>query len=240
MPTTLRLLTYNVHRCIGVDRRFDPERIARVIEAERVNVAAIQELDVIEHGVDQARWLSERLGMHVHFVAAREARGGFYGNALLSNLPAELVKQAALPKLGRREARAAQWVRLDVEGRSINVLNTHLGLARAERSRQLDCLLGHEWMESLDCNGATVLLGDLNATPRSRELSRGCEGRLRDAAAVARSGRAGPTWPALLPLLRLDHVLASRDLEVEWIGVPAGLARVASDHRPVVAEIVVP
>jgi endonuclease/exonuclease/phosphatase family metal-dependent hydrolase len=85
-----------------------------------------------------------------------------------------------------------------------------------------------------------VLLGDLNATPRSRELVHGCRGRLRDAAAVARRGRAGATWPALVPFLRLDHVLASSDVAVNWIGVPAGLARFASDHRPVVAEIDVP
>jgi endonuclease/exonuclease/phosphatase family metal-dependent hydrolase len=233
-------LTYNVHRCIGMDRRFDPERVARVIEAAGVDLAAVQELDVLEDGVDQARWLADRLGMSMYFVAAREAQGGLYGNALFSKLPLELVKQASLPTFARRESRAAQWVRVDVGGRRLNVVNTHLGLVRAERLRQLDCLLGPEWTERHDCDGATILLGDLNATPRSRELTHGCRGRLRDAASVARRGRARATWPALAPFLRLDHVLASSDLEVDWVGVPSGLARVASDHRPVVAEIIVP
>ena len=237
MRARLRLLTYNVHRCIGIDRRFDPERVARVIEAARVELAALQELDVLEHGVDQARWLSERLGMTMHFVAARAARGGLYGNALLSRVPVELVKQGALPAVRHAETRAAQWARVTLGGSVVNVVNTHLGLGRSERASQLECLLGPEWTSRGDCNGATLLVGDLNATPGSRELGRGCLGRLRDAASIARSGRAGATWPALAPLLRLDHVLASPELAVDAIRVPGGLARFASDHRPVVAEV---
>lgn len=148
MPTIFRLMTYNVHRCIGVDRRFDPERVARVIEGQRVQLAALQELDALEaqiDGLDPARWLAERLGMSFHFVAARPTHGGHYGNAIFSRLPLDVVKQAALPTRPPAEARAAQWARVFVDGMVVNVVNTHLGLAQIERLRQVDCLLGPKW-----------------------------------------------------------------------------------------------
>ncbi len=238
MPRTLRILTYNVHSCVGVDGRHDPERIASVIELAKVDVAALQELDVAgRFGIDQPHWLADRLEMSCQFVAARPSAEGAYGNALLSRLPLSLVQHGPLPCLPGREARAAQWARVELGEHMVEIINTHLGLARGERLGQAECLTGAGWSGGPDWGVHAVLCGDLNALPRSRVL--GVLGRqLRDAARVV--GRTSATFPSRFPLFRLDYVLASRGLEVLEVSIPShALVRVASDHRPVLAELAI-
>ena len=90
---TLRVMTYNVHRCVGVDKRLDLERVAEVIAAARPDVVALQELDVGRRrtkGVDQAHGLAELLGMRSHFNAALHVEEERYGDAILTALPERL------------------------------------------------------------------------------------------------------------------------------------------------------
>jgi endonuclease/exonuclease/phosphatase family metal-dependent hydrolase len=230
-----RILTYNVHSCVGADGRHAPERIAQVIEAARVDVAALQEVDAAgRFGIDQPRWLAERLGMSCAFVAARPSAAGAYGNALLSRLPFELIRHGALPCPPGRETRAAQRVRLALAGHTIDILNTHLGLGRGERLGQATCLAGDDWRGGAE---HSILCGDLNALPRSRVLRLLGQG-LRDTARVAARPRA--TFPSRFPLLRLDYVLASSSLCVLHVETPTDpRVRIASDHRPVIAELAI-
>ena len=106
-----RILTYNVHRCLGTDGRLSPERIADVIAAYEPDVVALQELDVgrlRSGGVDQAHAIARALGMHVHFHASLRVLEEQYGNAILTHRPSQLVKAEALPGLGEApEPRAA-------------------------------------------------------------------------------------------------------------------------------------
>jgi endonuclease/exonuclease/phosphatase family metal-dependent hydrolase len=231
-------MTYNIRRCVGFGGRQDPERVARVIESAQVDAAALQEVDALDQdGGDQARWLAERLGMYFSFVAARPVAGGHYGNAWLARAPLEVAREGALPCRSGFEARAVQWVRVDVGGWRLNLLNTHFGLDRRGRLEQADCLIGSDWTGSAECSGHTVLCGDLNALPHSAVLRR-LTRRLRDAARVAPRRRGRATWPALAPVMRIDYVLASREIRVLSVEVPRDrLARVASDHRPVVVEL---
>jgi endonuclease/exonuclease/phosphatase family metal-dependent hydrolase len=238
VTAAFRVLTYNVHACVGTDGRHAPERIARVIERAGADVAALQELDAEgRFGVDQPRWLAERLQMSFHFVPARPSSGGRFGNAILSRLPIEHVRHAPLPCLPGREPRAAQWVRLSVSGTEIDLVNTHLGLARSERSRQAACLMGADWIGDGSRVRPAVLCGDFNALPRSlvmRKLLRS----FRDTWMIAASRKGRATFPSALPLFRLDYVLASADLLVREVRVEqTKLSRVASDHLPLIAEI---
>jgi len=241
----LRLLTYNVHRCQGTDRRLSPARIAEVIARCRPDVVALQELDIGRartRWVDQAGSIAHRLGMDVHFHPALQSDGELYGDAILTALPARLVKAGLLPALAvarRLEPRGALWVAVEVEGVAVQIVNTHLSLIGRERVRQVAALLGPEWLGRSDCLGPKILLGDFNAVPRSTAYQ-AITHTLADAQRLlAPARRPIPTFPARLPTLRLDHVFVSQDsVRVTAVEVPRSLlTRVASDHLPLVVDL---
>ncbi|MDY6924370.1 MAG: EEP domain-containing protein, partial [Pseudomonadota bacterium] len=117
-----RLLTYNVHRCVGVDRRLDVDRIAGVIAEYEPDIVCLQELDVgrARTGmVDQASAIAERLAMTYHFHAAMTVEAEEYGDAILTLRPERLVKSGALPTLRGipgLEPRGALWAAIDIDG----------------------------------------------------------------------------------------------------------------------------
>ncbi len=238
----IRILTYNVHRCVGTDRRLDVGRIAAVVEALEPDIVALQELDVgraRSGGVDQAHEIAERLDMTFHFNAAVRVEEEQYGDAILTCHPERLVKAGALPGLDARlmlEPRGALWVAIEIEGRTLQVINAHLGLVPREQQLQAAALAGRNWLGHADCAAPTILLGDFNAT-RASVVYRTLEGRLGDARRrVVRRG-ASSTFPSRFPLLRIDHVFMSADIQPLAIDAPYdALTRVASDHLPLVVD----
>ncbi len=242
----LRLMTYNVHGCMGVDKKIDVGRIAGVIAQSRPDIVALQELDVgraRSGSEDQAHAIAARLGMTVHFNAALSVEEEQYGDAILTALPEKLVKVGALPTLGkipRNETRGALWVSIEAEGRQLQVINTHLGLVPLEQQRQAKCLVGEGWLGHPACLDPVVLLGDFNATSRYAAYKT-LAGRLSDVQRVdgrRRGGRSVRTFPSRMPMLRIDHMFVSRCIEVLDIHAPDGaLARIASDHLPLVVDI---
>lgn len=242
MSSIFRVMTYNVHGCVGVDRRLDIDRIARVIADQNVDAVALQELDVARvrsGGRDQPQLLADQLGMQLEFMAARDCDGGHYGNAVLSRFPIERVRAACLPRVNELlEPRALQWVRLLAPARPINLLNTHLGLDHRERMLHTETVLGRDWIAEASENGATVLCGDFNALPRSLVYQR-LTRSLRDAQLLVPHKRAAlATFPSLLPIMRIDHVLVSSQVDVRACEVVRGWrTRLASDHLPIVAEL---
>lgn len=239
-----RILTYNVRRCLGTDGRLSPSRIAEVIASCAPDVVALQELDVRRvrtGGVDQAEAIARELGVqHIHFHPAMRVLGEEYGDAILTTRPSSLVKAEALPGLPDRpglEPRGALWASVQIGGAQVQVVNTHLGLRRRERLAQVDTLLGPDWLGHPACREPVVLLGDFNAVPRSRAYRRIAE-RFLDAQLVSRLQQPRPTFPSRLPMLRIDHVFVSRSIKVlrcEIVRTP--LARVASDHLPLLVEL---
>jgi len=234
---TLRAVTYNVHSCRGSDRRHDPARIAEVIAGVDADIVALQELDVGRKrtgGVDQAAAIASHLTMMSHFHPALHVEEERYGDAILTSLPSRVRRASALPSSG--EPRGAIWIEVEHEGRAIQVINTHFGLGRRERILQAQALVGPDWIagaeERLD---PLILLGDFNAMPWSRGYKLITE-RLQPLG-PPRGARLRATFPARLPLLRLDHVFANRGLvcvRAEVIDTP--LARKASDHLPLLVE----
>lgn len=241
-----RIMTYNVHSCRGTDGRLDVGRIASVIAQSRPDIVALQELDVRRPrtgGVDQAHAIAERLGMHFHFNAALTVQEEAYGDAILTALPMKHVKSGPLPNLrkmqvrGRKielEDRGALWVEVEVEGRPVQVVNTHLGLIPLEQKAQSETLLGPDWLAS--AAEPLILIGDFNATPRYACYKR-FAARLRDGRKLAPGKPGAPTFPSRLPMLRIDHVFVSEGVEVDGVHAPdTALARVASDHLPLVMD----
>lgn len=239
----LRLMTYNVHRCVGVDRKLDVERVAEVIAACRADVVALQELDVGRartNGVDQAQRLADLLRMRSHFHPAMKVEAEHYGDAILTHLPERLVKAGGLPGMPRikgLEPRGAVWIAVDIGGGvELQVINTHLGLVPKEQQRQAAALIGEEWMASEAFTAPAVLLGDFNASPFSKTY--------RMLSSVIRDGQIGApraptaTFPSTFPFMRIDHVFLAGDIKVTSIESPFDpRARTASDHLPLVLEL---
>jgi endonuclease/exonuclease/phosphatase family metal-dependent hydrolase len=238
----LRLLTYNVHRCIGVDGRLSPKRIAEAIAFTEPDIVALQELDVGRArtgGVDQAEIIARELGMQMHFHPALRVMEELYGDAILTALPSRLVRAGPLPGMtGWRvlEPRGALWAELEIGGARFQVINTHLGVVPRESAIQMKWLLGPEWLGHPDCRDPLLLAGDLNAVPGTRTYRR-ISKHLRDVQLCQGMPSPRPTFPVRMPVLRLDHIFVSTSIEVlrtEVVRTP--LTRVASDHLPVLVD----
>ncbi|MBX3483162.1 endonuclease/exonuclease/phosphatase family protein [Phenylobacterium sp.] len=237
-----RIVTYNVHRCVGNDRRLDVGRIADVLASLDPDIVALQELDVGRRrtgGVDQAHEIAQRLDMAHHFHPAMQVEEERYGDAILTRLPERLVKAATLPGYERMRAlepRGALWIEVEVDGRPLQIINTHLGLVPREQQIQAAHLAGPAWLEHPDCRWPAILLGDFNATASSvvyRTLTR----QLRPARNLARRKQPSSTFPSPLPVLRIDHHFVSPGIEVEDVFAPFDPpCRVASDHLPLVMD----
>lgn len=237
---TLRILTYNIHSCLGTDGQRLPERIARVIALLQPDIVALQEVDVNRarsSNLDQAHRIAHCLGMACHFYPSFQVAEEQYGNAVLSRLPMRLVKAGPLPGPRRLEPRGVLWVAVTWQGLELQVFNTHLGLLPAERHLQLQALIGSDWLCHPSCRDPVILCGDLNVPPRSGVCQQ-LRLRLADAAAAARHLRLRGTFPSRFPLVRLDHIFVSPGLDVVRVEVCSGrLTRIASDHLPLLAEL---
>jgi endonuclease/exonuclease/phosphatase family metal-dependent hydrolase len=242
-----RIVTYNVHSCIGVDRKLAPARIAEVLAVLEPDIVALQELDVgrvRSGGIDQAHAIAELLGMKMHFHPAVSVLEEQYGDAILSDLPMRLVKAGALPGLTTRpllEPRGALWAEIMIDGQPLQVVNTHLGLMGRERIAQAQALLGPDWLGHPDCRKPAILTGDFNAPPPTAafRLLRRHLGEAQDQV----PGRRQASFPSRFPLLSLDHVFFAGPVAIgrAWTD-RTPRARVASDHLPLVVdfEIVAP
>lgn len=238
----VRIMTYNVHGCRGRDRQWSPQRIADVIASAEPDIVALQELDVgraRSGGADQAEMIALALGMRAQFFSALRVMEELYGDAILTAWPSRLIKAGPLPQLpgvGRYEPRGALWASITVGGADVQVINTHLGLRSRERQKQIDELLGSDWLGHPECRNPVVLVGDFNAPPRSRSYRR-LTARLHDAQRSQR-GRGKPTFPARFPALRIDYAFVGPAINVRRVDtVRTPLARVASDHLPLVIDL---
>jgi endonuclease/exonuclease/phosphatase family metal-dependent hydrolase len=238
----VRLLTYNVHRCVGADGKLDVARVAEVIAAQSPDIVALQEVDVGRArtgGVDQAERLARRLGMAFHFHANVRVETELYGDALLTTRPERLVKTGRLPgdpRFPRLEPRGALWVAIDVDGLELHVINTHLGLVPREQRAQAQALIGTEWLGAGRSEDPLVLVGDFNATPLASAY-RTLASRMTDARRLVPFARALPTFPSRMPLLAIDHVFVNAGVKVHGARTALDpLSRTASDHVPLIVD----
>jgi endonuclease/exonuclease/phosphatase family metal-dependent hydrolase len=238
-----RILTYNVHRWLGTDRQISPSRIADVIASCEADIVALQEVRAGRAragAVDQAAGLAAKLGMHMHFQPTIRVFGEQFGIAILTRHPSRAIRAGRLPSLSTGpslEKRCALWVAVAIGGREVQVINAHLSLRSRERLHQAEALLGPDWLGHAECEDPAVLLGDFNAPPHSRSY-RLLASRLRDAQLSNPNGEPQATFHTRAPVLRLDHVFVTPSVEVIAAApVRSALARVASDHFPLLAEL---
>lgn len=242
----LRVLSYNIHRAIGVDRRFLPERVAEVLAVHDADVALLQEVDEgvpRSRELDLARVLASRAGYpHVAVGHNVSLRRGRYGNATLSR-HAILRERNIDLTVGRRKRRGCQHTQIRVEGRGgrghlLDVFNLHLGLSARERQQQVGLLIGAREFAGLADEAACVVGGDFNDW-RSL-LAPIFSGVLGFRSATDRSpGARGAlrTYPSFFPRGALDRIFYRGGLAlVSARRCRLKLSRLASDHLPIVAD----
>jgi endonuclease/exonuclease/phosphatase family metal-dependent hydrolase len=234
---SLRVMTYNIHGCGGMDGKVSTARIARVIAQYEPDIIALQECYGVKVG-DQARAIAAQLTEDFHFPAPLQVLQDEYGNAILSVLPMESLKAAALPGLPGRalEVRGAQWAKIGLGGIDLHFVNTHFGLYSLERQRQVQSLLGPDWLGAAPISGPLIVCGDFNAFPSS-SVYRTFTGTLREAQETMHGHKSRNTFPGRYPVSRIDHVFCNQACKTLKVEVPrTHLTRLASDHLPIIAE----
>lgn len=240
---TIRVLTYNIHSCVGIDNKLRPERIISVIRSSQADIVCLQEVDMNRARTgrrEQAALIASALSMSHHFYAVGDWGTEKYGMAIISRYPLEHIQSthltAANPQI-RAEARGALWVSIDTPGGKVNVINTHFGLNSEERLRQAQTLLGDDWLKNVLQNEPVILCGDFNAVPRTKVwkfLTR----YLSDSQLLAPNHRPLATFASVMPLARIDHIFINSHFEVKSIDRPVThTARIASDHLPLCVHL---
>jgi endonuclease/exonuclease/phosphatase family metal-dependent hydrolase len=236
----LRVLSYNIHKCIGgVDRRYEPSRVAEVIRRQDADVVMLQEVDAgvkRSRGDRQVELLGDELGLKYHtwFPNVDVRGGGQYGNAILSRYP--LIESSNIDltlrfKKRRSVLHGVLRVRHDDVDRTVHVFNMHLGLARYERKRQLEMFLGSHPFSHLHSDTPVVVGGDLNDVY-------GRLGTLLEPSGFRGIERRPLTFPAWGPMRALDAIFVRGAVDfLKLSRCDSDLARRASDHRPLIAEV---
>jgi endonuclease/exonuclease/phosphatase family metal-dependent hydrolase len=231
---TLRIATYNIHRCRGLDGRTRPERIAAVIRSLDADVVALQEVvGAGPHGGGHAESLGAALGMGWVMAPARQWRGHQFGNAVLSRLP---IVQHLEQDLTWKTCEARRLQRVDVafDGHTLHVYNVHLGTAILERRHQARRLAAI--VSDRHVSGPKVVLGDFNEWMRG--LATTLLSEKLNSVDLRDHMRRRRTYPGLFPILHLDHIYYAGRLEILRIEVPrTRAALIASDHLPLVADV---
>ncbi len=233
-PATLRVVTYNVHRCRGMDRRTRPDRVAAVLRAIDADVIALQEvIGAGPGGVSHIEEIGAALGMGWVMAPTRRLRGHQFGNAVLSRLPIVHHSEHDL-SWKTCEPRCLQRADIDARGHILHVYNVHLGTAILERRHQAERLA--TVVSDRHVGGAKIVLGDFN------EWMKGLTTKLLSSRLKSVDLRSylqrRRTYPGLFPILHLDHIYYSGRLEILGVTMPrTRLTLVASDHLPLIADI---
>jgi endonuclease/exonuclease/phosphatase family metal-dependent hydrolase len=221
-PDCLRIASYNVHGCRGTDGRKDAARIVSVIEELGCDTIGLQEVDY------RLDYIALKLGMQAVPGLTLERHDGPYGNALITRRKVLDVRRLGFT-YSKREPRNALDVDLEVEGETVRVIVTHLGLWPAERRYQVKKILS--LVRETPIHERVVILGDINEwLPLGRPL-RWMHGLLGKAP-YERS------FPSRWPLFALDRAwVRPRHALLALKAHRSPLAVVASDHLPVKALV---
>lgn len=250
---TVLVMSYNIHFGVGLDGRYDLQRIADVIRTSGADIVGLQEVDVHfgrrSHFEDQATTLARDLGMQRFFAPIYDfgpttphGQRRQSGVAILTRFPIRTavnhpmtrlptLKPFPLPDLAPNlpimMPGFAELV-VDVHGRYLHVFNTHLDYRSDKRVRVMQVC---DMMHITAGQSPAILVGDLNASPWEPELAPVFH-TLNDAAASC-TGQCF-TYPADHPKALVDYVLASPGISIDGFQV---ISTTASDHRPVVARL---
>lgn len=228
MLTPLKLATYNIHRCYGKGSKFDPERTAHLIQQLDADIIALQEVETFhEGGANLIDFFSAELGYSIIAGPTMYREDSHYGNAIMTRYEPSDIEMTDISEPGV-EPRGMISLLYDFDGTSLHVVATHLGMKSRERKRQLNAILNCVDKRDADIK---AVMGDLNEWLPWGGISPGLKRRF---------GKKGDalTFPARFPLLPLDQILISPATNHGGtFKVNSGLAKEASDHLPLIAEL---
>ena len=228
----VRIATYNIHRCRGMDRRVVPGRIIEVLREIDADVIALQEvIGAGPVGAGQAEEIGAALGMGWVMNCVRTLRHHQFGNVVLSRYP--IVHHSQYDLSWRTcEPRNCQRADLQIEGQTLHVYNVHLGTAVLERRYQAGRLAS--FVHDRRVTGPKVLLGDFNEWMKG--LATKTLSSLFESVNISQHLKRRRTYPGLFPVVHLDHIYYDGRVEVLNVEMPrTRKALMASDHLPLVA-----
>ena len=245
----LRLATYNIHGGWGMDKVLDLKRIADVIKSMNVDFISINEIDYNcgrSEFENQPQILAELLEMNYHVAPALEMRSerfpeqgdqvGLYGVAFFTPHPINVIKQIMLPGLPEMEPRTAVIVRVDAPHHFYAIVTHFCWEPQYEqfRTASVDAINAEAAvLRQQDAEAPIVLLGDLNAEPYSAPIE-----VLRKNWVIAKEGDFQATHPADMPREIIDYIMFLRQERLHWENEQIVLETVASDHRPLLADLI--
>jgi endonuclease/exonuclease/phosphatase family metal-dependent hydrolase len=243
----LRVMSYNIHRAIGVDRRFRPERIVAILRHYDPDVVMLQEVDEgapRSRELNLAKELAEEAG-YPNFALGHNVslKKGRYGNATLSRLPILRERNIDLSIAESWIRRGCQHTTLDLGGREghLEVFNLHLGLSARERAKQIELIKRSAELSGVPYTTPVLVAGDFNDW-RSLLMPVFTNGMGFSCATERKRGPYPviPTYPSFSPQGGLDRIYHRGPLRlVSAHSCRLQIARVASDHLPILAEFVV-
>jgi endonuclease/exonuclease/phosphatase family metal-dependent hydrolase len=232
---TLRVMTYNIHVGVGMDKKLDLQRIAAVINAQHPHLVGLQEVDrgvQRTQRIDEIAELAKLTRMDFAFAFNLAYQGGQYGVAILSRLPIAATEHRLFRNLREAERRGFIRAEIDFHGRKLNFVTTHLDYQYAdgrlfETEQLLDALKG--------LKGSLMIVGDFNDTPDGGAYKLVRE-QFDDAWLGDLGTNPGFSYPADKPAKRIDYILLRHGDNVRpkrtWI-----VNTLASDHVPVIADL---
>lgn len=249
---TLRVMTYNVHSCLG-RRGYDSlEDIVEVVKEYNPDILSVQELDVEvgrSRNIDQPKLIAQKLAYSYQYCPARMICQGSFGNAIFSRFPVHAIQAQPLASSAvrpvvdfrqvvrrPRESRSALWVRVEHPLGGIQVINTHLSLLKDTREFQIQHLLGEGWIQKVSQDDTVVFTGDFNLGSGARAYQ-WLVSILSDAQVDAGQKKPQATFPASSPVRNIDHIFYRGRLQPVHTFVPrVDLTRKASDHLPLIVD----
>jgi endonuclease/exonuclease/phosphatase family metal-dependent hydrolase len=234
MSVDVRIATYNIHRCRGMDRRVVPARIIEVLRDIDADVIALQEvIGAGPAGAGQAEEIGAGLGMGWVMNCVRTLRQHQYGNVVLSRHP--IVQHSQYDLSWRTcEPRHCQRADLQIDGRELHIYNVHLGTAVLERRYQAGRLAS--FVHDRRVTGPKVLLGDFNEWMKG--LATKTLSALFESVDISHHLKRRRTYPGIFPVVHLDHIYYEGAVEVSSVEMPrTRKALIASDHLPLVANL---
>ena len=223
-------ISYNIHQCVGIDGKCDPQRIAAVIHDTKADIIGLQEVDfnlVGEKKSHQLDYLAEATGMKAVAGPTIRRTDLEFGNALLTRWEIGHVRFHDVTVV-RRQPRGVIDAEIICKGKIVRVLVTHFGLALNERRRQAQSLIKILRQQKASY-ALTLVIGDIN------------EWRPRGFALYSLDGHMGKapsrrSFPSFFPVFALDRIWVKPRSALLQIKIAnSGLARTASDHLPVLA-----
>jgi len=232
---SLRVMTYNIHVGVGMDKKLDLQRIADVINRERPDLIGLQEVDRgvrRTEGKDELAELAAMTRMHSAFAHNIDYQGGQYGVAVLSRFPIRHIDHRKYENRREAERRGMLRVELDVDGKVLHFVSTHLDYQHADgRLFETEQLLGF----LANISGPLIVAGDFNEEPTGSTYKL-VRGSFADAWLGGRARSEGLSYPADKPVKRIDYIFTRPAERMKtkkaWI-----VDTLASDHLPVVADV---